>query len=115
MLAQLDAIGYPAPNQGNRLTMSLSTQPCDFSVAEPAISVSEAPTITFCVGKRSDALVGRQGDGGRAGAGGALLRQLSPAGTAYDRGDTAGRNSGSRSGCRRGIEGADRRPMQADE
>jgi hypothetical protein len=49
-LAQIDAIGYPAPNQGNRLTLSLSTTPCDFSVAEPAISISEGPTITYCVG-----------------------------------------------------------------
>ena len=51
VLAQLDAIGYPSPNQGNQLSMSLSTSPCDFTVQPPAISVSYAPTITYCLGK----------------------------------------------------------------
>jgi hypothetical protein len=50
VLAQIDAIGYPAPTQSNRLTMSLSTESCDFTVSEPAISISEAPTLAYCVG-----------------------------------------------------------------
>jgi hypothetical protein len=50
VLAQATAIGYPAPNQGNQLSMSLSAQPCDFTVAAPALSVGDSPTIPYCVG-----------------------------------------------------------------
>jgi hypothetical protein len=50
VLAFVDAVGYPAPTQNNQLTLSISTVPIDFTVAEPAISRSIAPTVTFCVG-----------------------------------------------------------------
>ena len=49
-LSYLDAIGYPSPNQGNIMTLSVSTKPCDLSVPEPGTSVSYAPTVTYGIG-----------------------------------------------------------------
>ena len=49
-LSFIDAIGYPSPNQGNVMTLSISTQPCDLGVPEPGTSVSYAPTVTYGIG-----------------------------------------------------------------
>lgn len=48
-LATLVAVGYPV-NQGCQIKASLSLLPVDFSVTEPALSVSESPTIPYGVG-----------------------------------------------------------------
>jgi len=37
-LSFIDAIGYPSPNQGNVMTLSISTQPCDLSIPDPGTS-----------------------------------------------------------------------------
>lgn len=49
-LSFIDAIGYPSPNQGNVMTLSISTQPCDLTVPDPGTSVSYAPTVTYGIG-----------------------------------------------------------------
>lgn len=49
-LSFVDAIGYPAPNQTNVMTLAISTVPCDLSAPNPASSVSYAPTVTYGVG-----------------------------------------------------------------
>lgn len=49
-LSFIDAIGYPSPNQGNVMTLSISTKPCDLSIPDPGTSVSYAPTVTYGIG-----------------------------------------------------------------
>jgi hypothetical protein len=49
-LSFIDAIGYPSPNQGNVMTLSISNKPCDLSIPDPGTSVSYAPTVTYGIG-----------------------------------------------------------------
>lgn len=49
-LASLSAVGHPAPNMMNELTMALSSQPCVLNAPFPGTSVGNSPSLTFGVG-----------------------------------------------------------------
>lgn len=53
--AMASAVGYPAPNMGNMLTLCISETPCALYAAEPGTAVDNAPTVVFGVGTVSSA------------------------------------------------------------